>query len=37
LKTVKLIRKKYPKLSLIAGNVVTAEAVKALVDAGVIP
>ena len=35
LKTVKLIRKRYPKLSLIAGNVVTGEAVKALVDAGV--
>ncbi len=34
LKTVKLIRKKYPKLSLIAGNIVTGEAVKALVDAG---
>ncbi len=34
LKTVKTIRKKYPKLSLIAGNVVTGEAVKALVDAG---
>ncbi len=34
LKTVKLIRKKYPKLSLIAGNVVTPEAVKALADAG---
>jgi len=34
LKTVKLIRKKYPKTSLIAGNVVTPEAVKALADAG---
>jgi IMP dehydrogenase len=34
LKTVKLIRKKYPKASLIAGNVVTPEAVKALADAG---
>src|SRR6202789_4308207 len=34
LKTVKLIRKKYPKISLIAGNVVTPEAVKALADAG---
>src|SRR5580658_5966259 len=35
LKTVKMIRKKYPKLPLIAGNVVTGEAVKALGDAGV--
>ncbi len=35
LKTVKLIRKKYPKLPLIAGNIVTGEAVKALADAGV--
>jgi len=34
LKTVKLIRKKYPKLSLIAGNVVTGEAVQALIDSG---
>jgi IMP dehydrogenase len=34
LRTVKLIRKKYPKLSLIGGNVVTGEAVKALGDAG---
>jgi IMP dehydrogenase len=34
LKTVRSIRKKYPKLSLIAGNVVTGEAVKALGDAG---
>jgi IMP dehydrogenase len=34
LKTVKFIRKKYPKASLIAGNVVTPEAVKALADAG---
>ncbi len=34
LNTVKTIRKKFPKLVLIAGNVVTAEAVKALVDAG---
>ena len=34
LKTVALIRKKYPKLAIIAGNVVTGEAVKALVDAG---
>ena len=34
LKTVKLIRKKYPKLALIAGNVVTGDAVKALADAG---
>ena len=35
LKTIKAIRKKNPKLSLIGGNVVTGEAVKALVDAGV--
>ncbi len=35
LKTVKAIRKKYPKISLIAGNIVTGEAVKALVDSGV--
>ena len=34
LKTVKFIRKKYPKLPLIAGNIVTAEATKALIDAG---
>ncbi|HUO57802.1 MAG TPA: IMP dehydrogenase [bacterium] len=34
LKTVKLIRKKYPKLPIIAGNVVTADAVKALAEAG---
>jgi IMP dehydrogenase len=34
IKTVRLIRKKYPKVSLIAGNVVTPEAVKALADAG---
>ena len=34
LKTVKLIRKKFPKLPLIAGNIVTPEAVKALADAG---
>ncbi len=34
LKTVKFIRKKYPKLSIIAGNVVTPEAVKALADSG---
>ncbi len=34
LDTVKTIRKKYPKLVLIAGNVVTAEAVRALVDMG---
>jgi IMP dehydrogenase len=34
LKTVGLLRKKYPKLNLIAGNVVTGEAVKALVDVG---
>ena len=34
LKTVKTIRKKYPKLTLIAGNVVTGDAVKALAEAG---
>ncbi len=34
IKTVRLIRKKYPKVSLIAGNVVTPEAVMALADAG---
>jgi IMP dehydrogenase len=34
LKTVKVIRKKFPKLALIAGNVVTGDAVKALADAG---
>ena len=34
LKTVKEFRKKYPKLNIIAGNIVTGEAVKALVDAG---
>jgi len=34
LKTVKMIRKKYPKLALIVGNVVTGDAVKALADAG---
>jgi IMP dehydrogenase len=35
LKTVKLLRKKYPKLNLIAGNIVTADAAKALADLGV--
>jgi IMP dehydrogenase len=35
LKTVRALRKKYPKLSLIAGNVVTGDAVRALADAGV--
>ena len=35
LKTLKSLRKKYPKLSMVAGNVVTGEAVKMLVDAGV--
>jgi IMP dehydrogenase len=35
LKTVKLVRKKYPKLNLIAGNIVTADAAKALADLGV--
>src|SRR5581483_9370095 len=34
LKTVKMIRKKFPKLILIAGNIVTGEAVKALADSG---
>jgi IMP dehydrogenase len=31
---VKVLRKKYPKLSLIAGNIATAEAAKALIGAG---
>ncbi|HET9870868.1 MAG TPA: IMP dehydrogenase, partial [bacterium] len=35
LKTVQSLRKKYPKLNLIAGNIVTAEAAKALADLGV--
>src|SRR6185436_8275973 len=35
IKTILKLRKKYPKLNLIAGNVVTAEGVQALVDAGV--
>ncbi len=35
LKTVREIRKIFPKLNIIGGNVVTGEAVKALVDAGV--
>ncbi|HVM33170.1 MAG TPA: IMP dehydrogenase [bacterium] len=35
LKTVQMIRKKYPKLNLIAGNIVTGEAAKALADLGV--
>lgn len=34
IKTVKEIRKKYPDLDLIAGNIVTKEAAKALVEAG---
>lgn len=34
LNTVKTLRKKFPKLVLIAGNIVTPEAVKSLVDAG---
>ncbi|HEY8264985.1 MAG TPA: IMP dehydrogenase [Steroidobacteraceae bacterium] len=33
--TVERIRKAYPQLQLVAGNIVTAEAAKALVDAGV--
>ena len=33
--TVKSIRKKYPKLQLIAGNIATKEAAKALIKAGV--
>ena len=32
---IKLIRKKYPKLQLIAGNIATKEATKALIKAGV--
>jgi IMP dehydrogenase len=32
---VKAIKKAYPKLQLVAGNIVTGEAAKALVDAGV--
>jgi IMP dehydrogenase len=32
---IKLIRKKYPKLQLIAGNIATKEAAKALIKAGV--
>ncbi|RJP59766.1 MAG: IMP dehydrogenase [Ignavibacteriales bacterium] len=35
LKTIKSIRKKHKNLQLIAGNIVTKEAAKALVDAGV--
>ncbi len=35
LKTVQKLRKKYPKLNLVAGNIVTAEAAQALADAGV--
>ena len=33
--SIKLIRKKYPKLQLIAGNIATKEAAKALIKAGV--
>lgn len=35
IEAVKKIRKKYPKLPLVAGNIVTAEAAKELIDAGV--
>jgi len=35
IRTVQKLRKKYPKLDIMAGNVVTGEAVKALADAGV--
>lgn len=34
IKAVKILRKKYPKLPLIAGNIATAEAAKELVGAG---
>lgn len=34
IETVKMIHSQYPKLPLVAGNVVTAEAVKALIEAG---
>ena len=35
IETVKKIKKKYPDLNLIAGNIVTKEAAKALIEAGV--
>ena len=35
IETVKKIREKFPKIDLIAGNIVTAEAAKELVEAGV--
>lgn len=35
LKTVRLIKEKYPELQVIAGNVATGEATKALIEAGV--
>ena len=33
--SIKLIKKKYPKIQLIAGNIATKEAAKALIKAGV--
>lgn len=35
LETVKAIKKRFPKIELIAGNIVTAEAAEALIDLGV--
>jgi IMP dehydrogenase len=34
IETVRRLRKKYPKIEIMAGNVATAEATKALIDAG---